>query len=79
MTDDEPEKLLLTVRETAALTGLGPAHIRSLIQHVPGFPVIRVTEHRVLIPRGRLLRWLGEYHVVPSPTLASADHPEGGN
>lgn len=54
------EKLLLTVREAAELMGLGEKAVRTLIKNVPDFPRVQTTPHRVMIPRGRLMQWLGE-------------------
>ena len=68
-------KLLLTVREAAYIMGLGEKAVRGLLQHVPDFPRVQATPHRVLIPRGRLMQWLGEYALEPSAPASAVVIP----
>jgi hypothetical protein len=78
-------KLLLTVREAGRLMGVGEKRVRTLLRTVPEFPRVEVTPHRVMIPRGRLMQWLGEYTfhafegtggtVVPFPVREEVPSP----
>lgn len=63
--NDEQPKLLLTVREAAALMGIGEHYLRTILANNPDFPRVQVTPHRILIPRGRLMQWLGEEGADP--------------
>ncbi len=68
-------KLLLTVREAARVMGVGEKRVRTLLRTIPEFPRVQPTPHRVLIPRGRLMQWLGEYALEPSVPAAGVVIP----
>lgn len=65
---DAPIKHLLTIREAATFIGLSESTLRRLIHHNANFPVQRVSPGKVMIPRGRLLDWLGYVGVEPAAT-----------
>lgn len=60
--DGESAKELLTVREAARVMGISERSCRRMLQ-LPDFPSIHATPHKTLIPRGRLLAWLGYFNV----------------
>ena len=76
--DSEGSKLLLTVAEAAHLMGVGDKHLRTLIAHRPDFPVVQVSPHRVLIPRGRLYQWLGYRPTVDASGPSVSKTPMSG-
>lgn len=50
---------LMAVKDSAKLIGVSTRTMHTMTKE-PGFPIIRVSERRVAIPRGALLRWLEE-------------------
>lgn len=51
------EKLTFTVDEMAAAIGVSRPVAYELVRK-EGFPAIRVSERRIIIPRDSLMRWL---------------------
>ena len=59
MNDDVPHKLLWSIRETADFLGISESALRRWIAHTPSIPTVQVSPRRTMIPRHRLLVWLG--------------------
>lgn len=57
--DDVPHKLLWSIRETADFLGISESALRRWIAHTPSIPTVQVSPRRTMIPRHRLLAWLG--------------------
>ena len=54
-----PEKLTMTVEEMAHELGISKPIAYELTRR-KGFPAIRVSERRIIIPRDRLREWLND-------------------
>ena len=52
-----PEKLTISVEEMANMLGISRP-VAYELTHREGFPVVRVSERRVIIPLDSLKRWL---------------------
>lgn len=68
--EQAPVKYLLSIREAAALLNISETSLRRWIAQMPEFPIVRVSPGKQMIPRGRLMDWLGEHHLDPVPALA---------
>ena len=53
------EKLTITVGEMASMLGISAPLAYELIKR-EGFPVVRVSQRRIIIPMEALKRWLNE-------------------
>ena len=53
------DKLALSVSEVAEVLGICRPAAYELV-HQPGFPAVRVSDHRLIVPVEALRRWLNE-------------------
>lgn len=65
-----PTKHLLSIREAGELMGISERQCRRLLE-ISDFPAIKTSPGRTKIPRGRLLDWLGYYHLSTAPVADS--------
>lgn len=52
------ERLALTVEEAAKAIGTSPPTVRELIRSNRGFPAIKVSENKTIVPVAALSAWL---------------------
>ena len=55
--DFEELPAIMTVKDVQKLLGIHSNNVYELVRR-PGFPAVRVSERRIIIPRDRFLKWL---------------------
>lgn len=54
---------LLSVKEAAQILNVSPRTLYTLSKE-EDFPIIHVSERRVVVPRGALLKWIGQKNAI---------------